>query len=162
MMKWKEKLAEMLPLLGHRNWILVVDKAYPLQSASGITTLYAAEPITKVLEHTLSAVRGADHIRPVIYMDRELSFIDEELCKGVNDLKQQYAAATEGLQVNSLLHDDIFPKLDAASKLFSVLAIKTDCLIPYSSIFIELDCGYWDAERENFLRDIISRALLKT
>jgi len=150
---WKEKLAEMLPLLGHRNWILVVDKAYPLQSAAGIATLYAPQPIEKVLEHTLEAVGCADHLRPVIYMDRELGYLDEELCPGVEELKQQYAGLTRGFSVNSLPHDEIFPKLDAASKFFSVLAIKTDGLIPYSSIFIELDCGYWDASREKYLRE---------
>ena len=32
---WQEKLEEQLPLLGHRNWILIVDSAYPLQNASG-------------------------------------------------------------------------------------------------------------------------------
>ncbi len=28
---WKQQLNKELPLLGHRNWILVVDKAFPLQ-----------------------------------------------------------------------------------------------------------------------------------
>jgi hypothetical protein len=29
---WQAKLDHDLPLLGHRNWILIVDSAYPLQS----------------------------------------------------------------------------------------------------------------------------------
>src|ERR1039458_3397584 len=36
---WKAKIAENLPLLGHRNWILVVDSAYPLQSSPGGETI---------------------------------------------------------------------------------------------------------------------------
>lgn len=36
---WREKVAEAMPLLGHRNMILVVDSAYPLQSAPGIETI---------------------------------------------------------------------------------------------------------------------------
>ncbi len=152
---WKEKLRETLPLLGHRNWILIVDKAYPLQSAPGITTLYAPEPIEKVLEHTLAAVQGADHVKPIVYTDRELRYMDDELCPGVEKLRVRYAHLMADLQPVSLLHDEIFPKLDAASKLFSVLAIKTDCLIPYSSVFIELDCGYWNAKAEKFLRERI-------
>jgi hypothetical protein len=33
---WKEQLRDELPLLGHRNWIAVVDSAYPLQNSPGI------------------------------------------------------------------------------------------------------------------------------
>lgn len=30
---WQSKVTEILPLLGHRNWILIVDSAYPLQTS---------------------------------------------------------------------------------------------------------------------------------
>ena len=33
---WQEVLEEDLHLLGHRNWILVVDKAFPEQSSAGM------------------------------------------------------------------------------------------------------------------------------
>jgi len=33
---WKNILARRLPELGHRNWIGVVDSAYPLQTSPGI------------------------------------------------------------------------------------------------------------------------------
>jgi hypothetical protein len=36
---WHERLDEAMPLLGHRNWILVVDSAYPLQISPGIETI---------------------------------------------------------------------------------------------------------------------------
>ena len=41
---WKTFLKEELPLLGHRNWIVVTDMAYPLQTNPGIKTIFAAEP----------------------------------------------------------------------------------------------------------------------
>lgn len=28
---WQSRLTEELPLMGHRNWILIVDSAYPEQ-----------------------------------------------------------------------------------------------------------------------------------
>jgi hypothetical protein len=37
---WKKDLSEQLPLLGHRNWVVVADSAYPLQTAPGIETIY--------------------------------------------------------------------------------------------------------------------------
>jgi len=33
-MTWQEELERMLPLMGHRNWVLIVDKAFPLQGSS--------------------------------------------------------------------------------------------------------------------------------
>ena len=31
---WRAKVAETMPSLGHRNWILIVDSAYPLQASA--------------------------------------------------------------------------------------------------------------------------------
>ena len=36
---WEQVLSQQIKLLGHRNWIVVADAAYPLQSKNGITTL---------------------------------------------------------------------------------------------------------------------------
>ena len=57
---------------------------------------------------------------------------------------------------NDYSYDEIFSKLDAAAKLFNILVIKTDCLMPYTSVFMELDCGYWSSEKEKTLRERIS------
>jgi hypothetical protein len=32
---WQQKVSTEMPLLGHRNWIVIVDSAYPLQSSPG-------------------------------------------------------------------------------------------------------------------------------
>ena len=56
------------------------------------------------------------------------------------------------LHVQSLLHNEVFKKLDSESKLFKVLVIKTNETIPYTSVFIQLDCAYWDAGKEEVLR----------
>ena len=36
---WRATLDERLPLLGHRNWIVVADAAYPWQASAGIETI---------------------------------------------------------------------------------------------------------------------------
>ena len=38
---WAQRLAECLPLYGHRNWIVVADAAYPAQAGPGIETIVA-------------------------------------------------------------------------------------------------------------------------
>jgi hypothetical protein len=63
-----------MPLLGHRNWILIVDSAYPLQSAPGIETVETNASQLEVLRHVLGAIDRSIHVRPVISMDAELPF----------------------------------------------------------------------------------------
>ncbi|MHC4500382.1 MAG: hypothetical protein ACYS21_14860, partial [Planctomycetota bacterium] len=36
---WQHKLASELPVMGHRNWVIIADSAYPAQSRAGIETI---------------------------------------------------------------------------------------------------------------------------
>jgi hypothetical protein len=157
-MYWTQEFDRLLPLLGHRNWILVVDKAYPWQSAPGITTLDTQAPLPDVLARVVSALRAAPHVKPVFYTDRELGFITEAMAPGVEAYRSEAARILEGMQTQTLLHDSVFAKLDQASKLFNVVVLKTDCALAYSSVFIELDCGYWSAGNEKALREAMQQS----
>lgn len=153
---WQEELERLIPLLGHRNWIAVVDKAFPLQSSEGIITLDSGEAIDTVLEKTVAMVSKAPHLKPVYYLDAELEVMNDGLAPGVEKLKNAYSEKLAGCEVNQILHDGIFEKFSEACKTFSVVIIKTECCIPYSSIFINLDCGYWNSEAENKLRSLLT------
>jgi hypothetical protein len=155
-MSWKKQFQSILPLLGHRNWILVVDKAYPMQSAAGIETIYTGEKLIPVLKEVLRSIQDERHTKPIVYTDKELLFMRDDLSKGVESFKSTLAQTLAKQKVEVIPHDDIFTKLDEASRLFNVLVLKTECLMPYTSVFIELDCGYWSAEREKTLRERIS------
>ena len=54
-----------------------------------------------------------------------------------------------------LLHEEIIAKLDRAGELFRVLIVKTNMRIPYTSVFFELDCGYWNDQAEKKLRALM-------
>ena len=43
-------------------------------------------------------------------------------------------------------------RLDEVSRLYRVVVIKSGLTIPYTSLFFELDCRYWDADREAAIR----------
>ncbi|MFP4621717.1 MAG: hypothetical protein ACLFM7_10425 [Bacteroidales bacterium] len=43
--------------------------------------------------------------------------------------------------------------------MFQILVLKTDQTMPYSSVFIEMGCQYWPAEKENKLRSIMENEL---
>ncbi len=154
-MEYLKELNNVLPLLGHRNWILVVDKAYPLQSSKGISYLNSGEDLNKVLKEVLNLLEKAPHIRPIIYLDKELECMDDELCNGVSDFKITMQRICSNYTFKQIPHEDIFRRLDEAARLFNVVVIKTESLIPYTSVFIELDCGYWSEEKEKNLRNKI-------
>ena len=152
---WKKKLDELLPLFGHRNWIVIADKAFPLQTATGITMLDTGEPLSVVLNHTLEKIDAATHLKPVVTLDQELDHMTNDLIMDVDkicrEIKITVIRATNE-QPRVIPHEEALKELDAASKLFQVLVLKTESLIPYTSVFIELDCGYWEERKEMQLR----------
>ncbi len=151
---WKSEFEQVLPLLGHRNWILVVDKAFPLQSAAGMTYINSSESIEDVLSYVLESVDKASHVKPIIYTDKEFQCLSQ-FGGAEAQLVENFGKIFEGREVQSILHDEIFTKLDTASKLFNVVVIKTEATVAYSSVFFELDCGYWTAEKEQKLRSML-------
>jgi len=57
-----------------------------------------------------------------------------------------------GATVSHIPHERIIHELDQCARLFKILVIKTGMTIPYTSVFFELDCGYWNAEAEERVR----------
>jgi len=150
---WKQVLEQDLNLLGHRNWILVVDKAFPEQTSEGMKYIYVEQDLLPTLEYVLGVLDNSTHVKPIIYQDKELSYITEEQVPGIGSFRSSAANILEGRPVNTMLHDDVFTLLDESSSLFSVLVIKTNCTMPYTSVFMQLDCAYWGPENEKLLRE---------
>lgn len=149
---WKQVLEQDLQLLGHRNWVLVVDKAFPEQSSTGMKYIYADEELLPILEYVLDRVEKSTHVRPVIYRDKELSYITEDQVPGIGAFRSELESILEGRTVQTLLHDEVFAMLDRSSSLFRILVIKSSGTIPYTSVFMQLDCSYWGPEQEKELR----------
>ncbi len=149
---WKKQVDETLPLLGHRNWIIIADKAFPQQNAAGMEIINTNEQLLPVLQYVLQQVNTSAHVKSIIYRDKELSFITEEQAKGVNDFVNKSQQLFNKQPVQTILHDSIFKKLDEASRLFKIIVLKTNETIPYTSVFLQLDCSYWNAEKEKQLR----------
>jgi hypothetical protein len=158
---WRARLKEELPLLGHRNWIAVVDSAYPLQISPGIETIETGSDHLEVVRRVLHEVAESKHVRPVIFTDAELKVVPEADAPGVTYYRDTLTHFLEefnggGLEVHSLPHEEIIGKLDEAGKTFHVLVLKTRMTIPYTSVFVRLDCGYWTEEQEKRLREKMS------
>ena len=149
---WKAEVAEAMPLLGHRNWVLIVDSAYPLETARGIETVEPNADELSVVRSVLETINSSRHVRPVITLDSELAFVPDQDAPGVSAYRQQIGKMLQGYDVQSQPHDAILKAIDKEGKTFHVLVLKTNMAIPYTSVFIRLDCKYWSADAEKRLR----------
>ncbi len=162
--QWREEVQRTVPLFGHRNWIVIVDSAYPAQTSPGIQTVVAkGDQITlpEVVKFVLETLDASKHVRPIIYTDAELPFVPEKYAPGITDYRKELSALLGDRPVVSLPHEQIIAKLDEAGKTFKVLIIKTPLALPYTSVFLQLDCGYWSGEAEKALRADIHAAPVK-
>jgi hypothetical protein len=149
---WHARLRGAMPLLGHRNWILVVDSAYPLQTSPGIETIETNAGQIEVVRAVLAAINRSPQVRPVVFMDAELPFVTDEDAPGVTTYRSEVMPLLRDYPLEQRLHEKIISDIDEAGKTFHVLILKTNMTIPYTSVFIRLDCKYWSADQEKQLR----------
>lgn len=151
-------LEKELPLLGHRNWIVIADSAYPLQSNPGIRTYVINDSQENVLKSVLSLLSSQKHVKPLVYTDAELEFVSPKHAPGISSYREALKSTLGKLTVQVLPHEDIIAKLDKAGSTFNVLIFKTNSRLPYSSVFIELDCAYWTEQAEKDLRNAMKNS----
>jgi hypothetical protein len=149
---WKTQVAEAMPLLGHRNWILVVDSAYPLETSRGIETIETGADQLSVVRSVLESINSSKHVRAIVTLDAELAFVPDEDAPGASAYRAQIGKILQGYDVQSQNHETILKAIDKEGSIFHVLVLKTNMAIPYTSVFIRLDCKYWSADAEKRLR----------
>lgn len=155
---WQQKVNEELPLMGHRNWIVIVDSAYPLQSSSGVETIETGEGQLAVVDYVLDALKRSKHVRPLVHTDKELAYVPESDAPGVERYRDELKTRLHGLTADSAPHESLIAQLAEAGKTFHILVLKTNMTIPYTSVFLQLDCQYWSAESEARLREAMKAA----
>ncbi|HLO97756.1 MAG TPA: hypothetical protein VK171_04100 [Fimbriimonas sp.] len=145
------KIDETLARFGHRNWVCVVDAAFPEMVAPGVSMISGT-----TIEEVWAAIERAPHVKGEVFLDAELDALDDRLAPGSEAIRTSLEFLFAPTPITKLPHDEIIQMIDNAAQTFKVLVVKTDCLIPYTSAFIRLDCGYWDATSENQLRTRLS------
>jgi hypothetical protein len=82
--------------------------------------------------------------------------VPEALSPGAEAFRKELREVLKGRRVSPVPHAEILRRLDEVGKTFRILMIKTDLAIPYTSVFLELDCGYWGPEKEGKLREAMA------
>jgi L-fucose mutarotase/ribose pyranase (RbsD/FucU family) len=151
-----DRLKELLPTLGHRNWVLIADAAYPLQVAPGIEVVSVDMNHEQAVEQAVRLLSSAPHVSPKAAIDLELV----KLAEG-NDWAKQILGlmrgALNGTPTRTVLHENLISEVSEAAKEFKVLVLKTNCARPYTTLFLTLECGYWMSADEQKLRDSMER-----
>lgn len=162
---WRQVLQRELPLLGHRNWILIVDSAYPLQVSPGLEVVETGGELVPVLRETLQALDASRHVRPNVFQDAELKELPEADAPGIGKFRTQVADLLSEAHLDNkpatLSHAALLAKVAETAKDYRVLVLKTNETLPYTSVFLQLDCKYWSDADERRLRSAEESGTLK-
>ncbi len=145
-------------MYGHRNWIVVADSAFPVYAEPGIETIVAKDDLASVLQFVATNITASRHVRAKVFLDRELEFVEEKDYPGVSALRRRIATTFAVDQVSSTPHSEVMRTISETGSIYRVLFIKTTGTIPYSSVYIRLDCGYMSDDVERKIRNAMAAA----
>lgn len=155
-MRWKDVLAERLPVFGQFNWIAVVDASYPLQVSPGVEVIQTREDLSQVVSQVLAEIKSSRHLRPIVHTTKEMKFIKETELGGYAAYRDKVLASLAGQEIGGEIeHYESLNQLNEAGQKFAVLVLKTETTMPYTGVFIELDPKTWDEAAEQRLRHLM-------
>lgn len=154
---WKASVNHQVNQLGYRNWIVVAEASFPAHSRHGVRQVTASAEVPEVVDYVLQALESTQYVRPRIYLTRELRAVENDFAPGIDQLRERIAASLHGHEPTEIDQQSLLTLLESANQSFDVLVIRTPTALPYSSVFLELQPGYWDAESEDRLRQRIQR-----
>ncbi len=149
---WQLDVCNAITKLGYGNWIIVADAAYPQIHNASTQTIHAPAGSPDVVDLIINCMETTQHVRPTFYLPRELRALQPRQAPGIDEHRSALAHALHGYQPLELNEHMLNSLVTEANKTFSALIIKTQTTLPYSSVFIDLDSGYWDQQHEQDLR----------
>lgn len=150
--QWAKRLESEILRLGTQNWIVIADPAFPALSPDGITTLTTNLEAPQVLYLILQTIESQSSLKPKIAITRESLVLSEKIAPGIDEYRKMLKLVMPKAEPEFLSQNVLRLLIEGAKKKFRILVIKTNTQLPYSSIFIELDNGYWDEQAEEALR----------
>jgi L-fucose mutarotase/ribose pyranase (RbsD/FucU family) len=158
---WKGSVDQHVNQLGYRNWIVVSEASFPAHSRSGTRQVNANAEVPEVVDYVLSTLEKTQHVRPKVYLTRELRAVENDFAPGIDSMREEIRASLHGHESTELDQQSLITLLESANQSYDVLVIRTPTALPYTTVFLELQPGYWDAESEDRLRETITRERLE-
>lgn len=152
---WRTSVDRQVGQLGYRNWIVVAEASFPAHSRTGIRQVTSDTEIPEVVDYVLNSMESTQHVRPKIYLTRELRAVENDFAPGIDLLRDRINASLHGHESTELDQQSLLTLIESANQNFDVLVIRTPTALPYTSVFLELQPGYWDADSEDRLRERI-------
>lgn len=136
---------------------MIAEASFPAHSRPGVSQVNADAEIPEVVDYVLNALEKTQHVKPNIYLTREMRSVENDVAPGIDILKAQIKESLHGHESTEIDQQSLLTLIESAQSSFDVLVIRTNTALPYTSVFLELQPGYWDAESEKELRQRISR-----
>jgi D-ribose pyranose/furanose isomerase RbsD len=150
---WRGELAKETAQLGHRNWIVIAEASFPAHSRSGLRQITADEEIPAVVDAVLRELEQTEHVTPRIYLTREMRSVENDYAPGIEEFRKQLRGSLHGHESMELEQQSLYTMVEDVTKSYEVLVIRTPTALPYTSVFLELQPGYWSGESESHLRE---------
>ncbi len=149
----RAELAPHLNVLGARNWIVIADPAYPILAGEGVDVLTVDADTAATLREVLVTLAEDGSLTPRLWLCSELEVVPEKRAPGIRRFRN-----TVNRLISRHLHYEVTDRIIAlqlaqAAQTYRILYIKTTTALPYSTVAIELDSGYWDSDDEAELRE---------
>ncbi len=154
---WQAAVDRQAGQLGYRNWIVIAEASFPAHNRPGLRQVTASVEVPEALDYVLKALERTESVRPQVYVTRELRSVENDFAPGIDDLRKRLQGSLHGHEPTELDQQSLLTLLQDANRSFDVLVIRTPTALPYSSVFLELQPGYWDVDSETRLRERIER-----
>ena len=154
---WQAAVQRQVGQLGYRNWIVVAEASFPAHNRPGLRQINAPVGIPQALDFVLNTLEQTETVRPLVYVPRELRAVENDFAPGIDEFRKSLQAAMHGHETTELDQQSLLTLLEDANRSFDVLVIRTPTALPYSSVFLELQPGYWDVDSETRLRERVER-----
>ncbi len=152
---WQHPVRQQIQQLGNRNWIVIAEASFPAHNLPGITQVTAEDEIPEVVDFVFETLEATQNVRSKVFLTRELSSVENDYAPGIEEFREKLDTALHGHDPSYLDQQSLLTLLETANRKFTVLVIRTPTALPYSSVFFELQPGYWDAESEDHLREAL-------
>jgi len=154
---WQAAVDRQAGQLGYRNWIVIAEASFPAHSRPGVRQMTAEVEVPEALDYVLKALEQTENVRPRVYLTRELRSVENDFAPGIDEMRTHIRSALHGHEATELDQQSLLTLLEDANRSFDVLVIRTRSALPYSSVFLELQPGYWDEASESRLRERIEQ-----